>query len=323
MIDINYFKSVKILDGGMGQELLSKGLKSKGSLWSASALLEEKYHQLVIDAHLSFINAGANVIVTNNFSARRTRMIENKANEQFEYANKIAGKLALKAKELSKKNIMIAGSLPAQNDTYVKDDRDSNIIESGFHEQASCLKEYIDFYYLDVMSSIKECLIALSVTQKMQLPTLVGLHIKANGKLPSGEEVSDVIIECKKYNILGIVLSCVSPEIIEQIADELSALDIPYGYKANLWKLNDPLPHTAWIKKPDQIGTNPIKVLGTREDYSDEMFLNFSKKMIDKGATIIGGCCEIKPKHIQKVSELSNKLLYLKSNKKKCSTDKE
>ena len=59
MIDKNYFKSVKILDGGMGQQLLSKGLQTKGSLWSASALLEEKYHKLVVDAHLDFINAGA------------------------------------------------------------------------------------------------------------------------------------------------------------------------------------------------------------------------------------------------------------------------
>ena len=306
MIDTNYFKSVRILDGGMGQELLSKGLQSKGSLWSASALLEKKYHQLVIDAHLNFINAGANVIVTNNFSARRVRMIENKANDQFEYANKIAGELALKAKELSKKNIMIAGSLPAQNDTYVKDERDSKIIESGFLDQALCIQQYVDFYYLDVMSSLRECQIALSVTEKIKIPALVGLHIKANGKLPSDEKVYDVISECKKYNILGIILSCVSPEIIEQIADELSKLEIPYGYKANLWKLNDPLPHTAWIKDPDQIGTNPIEVLGTRDDYSDEMFYNFSKKMIDKGATIIGGCCEIKPKHIKKVSELLN-----------------
>ncbi len=306
MIDINYFKSVRILDGGMGQELLSKGLQSKGSLWSASALLEKKYHQLVVDAHLNFINAGANVIVTNNFSARRVRMIENKANDQFEYANKIAGELALKAKELSKKNIMIAGSLPAQNDTYVKDERDSKIIENGFLDQALCIQQYVDFYYLDVMSSLRECQIALSVTKKMKMPALVGLHIKADGKLPSGEKIYDVINECKNYNILGIILSCVSPEIIEQKADELSKLDIPYGYKANLWKLNNPLPHTAWIKKPDQIGTNPTEVLGTRDDYSDEMFYNFSKKMIDKGATIIGGCCEIKPEHIKKVSELSN-----------------
>ena len=62
-MDINYFKSTRILDGGMGQELLARGLISKGTLWSASALLDKKYHQLVIDTHLSFVNAGAEVIV--------------------------------------------------------------------------------------------------------------------------------------------------------------------------------------------------------------------------------------------------------------------
>ena len=39
---LNFFDKVRILDGGMGQELLSKGLVSKGTLWSASAILEKK-----------------------------------------------------------------------------------------------------------------------------------------------------------------------------------------------------------------------------------------------------------------------------------------
>ena len=105
-MDINYFKKLRILDGGMGQTLLEKGLKAKGSLWSASALIEEKYHQLVIDTHLNFIKSGADVIVTNNFSARRTRTIQNNVDEYFNYANKKAGELALKAKQISKKNII-------------------------------------------------------------------------------------------------------------------------------------------------------------------------------------------------------------------------
>ncbi len=306
MIDKNFFTTIKILDGGMGQELLSRGLQSKGSLWSASALLEERYNQLVIDAHLDFINAGANVIVTNNFSARRVRMIENNVNDKFEYANKKAGELALKAKKLSKKNIMIAGSLPAQSDTYVEDKRDSSEIGQDFYDQAKCLKSYVDFFYLDVLSSARECDIALNVISKLELPTLVGLHLKADGKLPSGEIISDVKKKIKNYNILGILLSCVSPEIIQKASDELNQLEIPYGFKANLWKITDPLPHTAWIKKPDQIGTNPTEVLGTREDYTDEMFLNFTNIMIEKGATIIGGCCEVKPKHIKRISYLSN-----------------
>ena len=77
----DYFSKTRILDGGMGQELLAKGLKAKGSLWSATALIEKKYHQLVIEAHLDFIKSGADVIVTNNFSARRARMIENKVED--------------------------------------------------------------------------------------------------------------------------------------------------------------------------------------------------------------------------------------------------
>ncbi len=306
MIDNNFFKTVQILDGGMGQQLLSKGLESKGSLWSTTALLDEQYHALVVNTHLDFIQAGANVIVTNNFSSRRTRMIENKVNDQFEYSNKKAGELAVKAKKISKKNIMIAGSLPAQNDTYIEDKRDKKIIKQSFKDQAFCLKSYIDFFYLDVLSSLRECKIALDVTSELNLPTLVGLHIKSNGKLPSGENLKEVVRECKNYNILGVILSCVSPEIIEESSQELSKLNVFFGFKANLWKEKEPLPHTAWIKKPDEIGTNPTAVLGSREDFSDEMFYSFSKKMIERGATIIGGCCEVKPKHIKKISELKN-----------------
>ena len=46
-MDINFFKKTRILDGGMGQELLARGMKPNGTLWSANALLQEKYHQLV------------------------------------------------------------------------------------------------------------------------------------------------------------------------------------------------------------------------------------------------------------------------------------
>ena len=49
---IDYLSKVRILDGGMGQALLAKGLKPKGSLWSATALVDEKYHELVVDTHL-------------------------------------------------------------------------------------------------------------------------------------------------------------------------------------------------------------------------------------------------------------------------------
>ena len=102
-MDKDFFKQTRILDGGMGQELLAKGLISKGTLWSASALLDKQFHQLVVDVHLSFIDAGAEVILTNTFSARKIRLIQNNVEERFNYVNEQACLLAIKAKELSKK----------------------------------------------------------------------------------------------------------------------------------------------------------------------------------------------------------------------------
>ena len=305
-MDINYFSKIRILDGGMGQMLLTNGLKTRGSLWSATALIEKKYHQLVVDTHLDFIRAGADVIVTNNFSARKLRMKQNKVEKYFDYANKKAGELASKAKEISKKNILIAGSLPAQNDTYISDQRDIKIIEKDFYDQAILLKPFVDFYYLDVLSSAKECEIALNVTEKLNMPALVGLHVKKNGKLSSNESINELVKKCKNKNWLGLILACVSPEIIENSIDEIKNLNTPFGYKANLWKAEEPVPVHKFATPKDKVGSNPVETMGTRDEYTGKKFLEFSKKMMNKGATILGGCCETKPFHINEISKLKH-----------------
>ena len=127
-MDLDFFKKTRILDGGMGQELLSKGLISKGTLWSASAILDKNFHNLVIETHLSFISSGADVILTNTFSTRRIRLIKNKVEEHFNYLNEQSGLLGIEDKQLSKKNILIAEGLPATNDNYIKDTRSSKQI---------------------------------------------------------------------------------------------------------------------------------------------------------------------------------------------------
>ena len=102
-------------------------------------------------------------------------------------------------------------------------------------------------------------------------------------------------------------LACVSPEIIENSINEIKKLNIPFGYKANLWKI-DPM-SAEEIKKKNKAysieeGANPNVVLGKRKDYTPEVFYNFSKKMKYEGATILGGCCETNPCHIKKISKL-------------------
>ena len=303
-MDTNYFLKTRILDGGMGQELLKRGLKPQGTLWSAAALIEKKYHQLVIDTHLDFINAGADVIVTATFTARRIRLIQNKCEEHFERINIKAVELALKARDISKKNILIAGGLPNQYQTYSENlGDDLNLIEKNFYDQAKLLKSNIDFFYLDVMGSGKECEIALKTIKSFNLPVLIGVHIRKNGKLPSGENISEIVKKYKEENWLGIIAACVHPESYEIITKELKNLNIPYGFKLNAFK-NIPDDYAArqpaiWGK-----GGNPTKILGSRKDITESKFYEFVKKFKDAGATILGGCCEIRPSHISEISKL-------------------
>ena len=80
----DFFKKTRILDGGMGQELLARGMEPNGTLWSANALLQKKYHPLLLDLHLDFIKSGSEVIVTNTFTLRRKRLRDNGIEDQFE-----------------------------------------------------------------------------------------------------------------------------------------------------------------------------------------------------------------------------------------------
>ena len=87
MINKDYFKQTRILDGGMGQELLARGMKLNSTLWSANAILDTNYHQLVLDTHLDFIKAGAEIIVTTTFATRQKRIKENNLIDKIQYLN--------------------------------------------------------------------------------------------------------------------------------------------------------------------------------------------------------------------------------------------
>jgi homocysteine S-methyltransferase len=293
-VDKNFFNKVRILDGGMGQEILNRGVKPHGTIWGATALLHKKYHQIVVKAHLDFIKAGAEVIVTNSFGSRRRRLIENNLEKKFNELNITAGKLAAKAVKKSKKNTLIAGSLPPQNFTYFADLGDNlNFIKDGFFQQAKCLNPYVDFFYLDVMSSLKECEIGIQSIKSFKKEFLIGIHIRENGKLPSGEKFISVVKKLEKYNPIGILASCVSIENLNQITKDIKRIKVPFGFKINAFE------HIPAGWKPD--ANNPKVQLGTRHDLNPKKFLNVCKKFKKLGAKIIGGCCEITPAHVKQI----------------------
>jgi homocysteine S-methyltransferase len=296
-MDLNFFNKVRILDGGMGQELLARGMKTKGTLWSASALLDENYHDLLLNTHLDYIKAGAEVIITTTFATRKVRLLENNILDKFDYLNLKAGEIAQKTKKYYP-NVLIAGGLPPQNSTYKVDDRAQNEISEDFYSQAKLINPFVDFFYLDVLSSFKEIKIALDSTKEFNKPYLIGIHISEGTKLPSGEKISDIINNLKDQKLLGVILSCVSPENYELNINEIKNIGVPFGFKLNGYLQTKPLPKPS-LKNKDNKFVQPNKFLGKRKDLTPEKMLEFVKKFKNNGATILGGCCETSPSHIK------------------------
>jgi len=297
----DFFKETRILDGGMGQELLARGMEPNGTLWSANALIQEKYHPLLLDTHLDFIKSGAEVIVTNTFTLRRKRLRDNNIEDRFEYLNKKAGEIAMKAKKLNPQ-VLIAGGLPPQNVTYEADTRDNNIIKNDFYDQAKILNPFVDFFYFDVLSSVKEFSLGIEAIKDFNKPYLIGAHISEGTKLPSNESISDIINKIEHKNLLGLMLSCVSPENFEKNLDEIKNLGIPFGFKLNAFITTTP--KDGYLANYLKSNGNPNEFLGQRKDLTPEKISEFAKKFKDAGATILGGCCETRPVHIKEISLL-------------------
>tara|TARA_B100001063_G_C16713598_1_gene529433 strand:- start:235 stop:1143 length:909 start_codon:yes stop_codon:yes gene_type:complete len=301
-MDLNFFKKTKVLDGGMGQELLARGMEPNGTLWSANALLQEKYHQLLLDTHIDFIKAGAEVIVTTTFTTRKVRLKDNNVEDKFEYLNHKAGEIAQKAKKLYP-NVLVAGGLPPQYLTYEADTRKDEEIRENFSSQAQILNSYVDFFYFDVLSSVKEFQIAIDCIKDFNKPYLIGAHISEGTSLPSGEKISKIITDIKHEKLLGIILSCISPENYELNLNEIKNLGIPFGFKLNAFVKTNPKPNYTGAYKNSKTG-NPNEFLGQRKDLTPDKMAEIAKKFKDAGATILGGCCETRPSHIKAMSNL-------------------
>ena len=301
-MDLNFFKKTRVLDGGMGQELLARGMEPNGTLWSANALLQDKYHQLLLDTHLDFIKSGAEVIVTTTFTTRKTRLRDNNVEDKFEYLNNKAGEIAQKAKKIYP-NILIAGGLPPQYLTYEADTRSENEIRDDFYDQAKILNPYVDFFYFDVLSSVREFKIAIECIKEFDKPYLIGAHISEGTKLPSGEKISEIITQIYHDKLLGIILSCISPENYDLNLKEIKNLNIPFGFKLNGFIKTNPKPNYTGAFKKSTTG-NPNEFLGQRKDLTPDKMAEFAKRFKEAGATILGGCCETRPSHIKAFSKL-------------------
>ena len=83
---------------------------------------------------------------------------------------------------------------------------------------------------------------------------------------------------------------------------KLKSLNVPFGFKLNGFvttKLEDSYTSIFQGKK-----TNPNEILGKREDLTPVKIQEIVKKFMENGATIVGGCCETGPLHIEAMAKI-------------------
>ena len=102
-----------------------------------------------------------------------------------------------------------------------------------------------------------------------------------------GINLKDVVKLASNENPNGIMLNCSSPEAITKAMSIMTELNIPFGGLGNGFTTISPLSPGSTVDK-----------LSARKDLSPKVYAEFACQWVEAGATIIGGCCEIGPEHI-------------------------
>ncbi len=283
-----------VMDGSMGNELLARRSDLVTGLWSAQYLIDAP--ELVKEIHLDYINAGADLIITNTYSTIPSYLSKQKAEDKMSELIHLAGKLAREAVKDSKKKVTVAGSLPPLEESYRPDlviDKEEAvpIYETLIKE----LTPYVDIFICETMSSIKEMQHVIEALQNLdnEKPVWISWSLKEDKKnqLRSGESIKEAFNASASIKPEAYLFNCTDPFAITVGLKELKELtQKPIGGYPNVFNVPD-----GWTLD------NDIQV--SVRDLSVEKFLEFAEEWRNLGATIIGGCCGIGPKFIKAVAD--------------------
>ena len=203
-----------VMDGSMGNELLARRSDLVTGLWSAQYLIDAP--ELVKEIHLDYINAGADLIITNTYSTIPSYLSKQKAEDKMSELIHLAGKLAREAVKDSKKKVTVAGSLPPLEESYRPDlviDKEEAvpIYETLIKE----LTPYVDIFICETMSSIKEMQHVIQALQNLdnEKPVWISWSLKEDKKnqLRSGESIKEAFNASASIKPEAYLFNCTDP----------------------------------------------------------------------------------------------------------------
>ena len=287
-----------LLDGGLGQELLHRGLKTH-PLWSAYALVSAQAKVLAV--HLDYIAAGARIITTNSYSTARPRLERHGMGERFHELNRSAGELACWARDESGAEVLIAGSLAPLHGSY-RPDRVVAFEEAEplYREQAEILAPFVDVFLCETMSSGVEARAAAAAAAAAGKPVWVAWTLADGGsaRLRSGETIAQAAAQLQDLPVSGFFANCCAPESVTLAMPELAEIATARGGIAGGYANG-----FSAVPKDWDYGRHGLAALGLRRDLDPFAYAAFAMDWVEAGAKVVGGCCEVGPAHIARLRQ--------------------
>ena len=292
-----------ILDGGMGQELVKRAKHKLTPLWSADVLRD--HPDLVVNVHRDFIQAGADVITLSSYAATPTRLAKYNRQDEFVALQEAAINAAKKARDDTELSPLIAGTLPPLPGSYRPSERlGSQLSQQEYQQIVEQQYKHVDLFLCETMASIEEACISTSVAMKAGLPVWTSFTVneKDGSFLRSGEQIIEAAKAVLAEGASALLINCSPPEATSKALNELAPHIETMGAYAN-----------GFVTVEPYQGHATVDVLKSRKEINPQTYAEFGQEWLSKGATILGGCCEIGPKHIAEIYNLREKISVQKS----------
>ena len=273
-----------LADGATGSNLFEVGLVSGDApeLWNSEQ--PEKINNL----HQSFVDAGADIILTNSFGGTRYRLKLHNAQDRVEELNVLAAQIARKVADNSGRTVVVAGSIgPTGEIMEPIGPLTFEQAKEAFAEQARALaKGGADVMWIETMSSPDEVRAAVEGVATVGLPVVCTVSFDTNGRTMMGVSPSDFA------------------ELERSLTPRLAACGTNCGVGAS--EVVACIHNLAEAAGPDVVliakGNCGIpQYIDGKICYNGtpELMAVYARMALDAGARIIGGCCGTSPLHLK------------------------
>ncbi|EHA6440165.1 TPA: homocysteine S-methyltransferase family protein [Clostridium perfringens] len=278
MKNLSLKNGVIIADGAMGTRIMKLGVNLKET---PSELLNIKKPELIEKIHREYIESGANLIISNTFmcniinAKRNNYNLEEVIEAGISIAKKACGDHGLVALDIGPLSYYIE-----ENDSSFKE-----IVYENTERIINASKDKFDLVIFETLGSLKEGEFAVKKAKTLTDKKVICSFTLAYKKdIPNF--IKNMVSTLEPLGVDALGINCTGYEEI------LIALDI---LKENT---NLPIMIKANLGIPKKVGEEFVY------DKTLEKFKNLSKRALEKGVNIIGGCCGTTPEYIRAICNL-------------------